>query len=427
MKVLRSSYFYVFISVLWLFSCDPSDDEFKDIIETPEKSAFLELEIEESLLSYNSDLWIIITNDEGEVLNDSLIESGGKIAFIEHQNEISDYLGIYFFKVFNDTKHYRAEGILGIERNTSLSFDKNWDSNDPEIGIVDVEITNFPNTYLGINLLAVSNTQGFAHKGSEIIDSDPYDLVVDTMKFKMSIVKENDTLLIGNSFKDNDPRYLRISGVNDGEFYTFDFDEDFIPYEHIVTHEAPESEGFTIEAFVLGYKGQSLFYNSMRWTSWSYRFTQFGYIDGFDANKTVYSVHGYQGYDEVGFVKKGGIVNSSELELPKYSLSITDTTFSNFDYSYTRSLAYRRAEWRTKDISSNMYIYEDLSNRCKQFSELPTDMSTRYDFIDLNNLEFVKSQFIENLGGYDYSLYFGEMYSNYPQENDFSYYKVVLR
>lgn len=427
MKFFNLTLLYLLSFSLLFYSCASPDDELVDIVETPDEPAYLELEIDESLLSYNSDFWIVLTNDDGEILTDSLIRTGGKVDFIEHVSEISDYLGIYFFKIFHESKSYSVEAILNIEKGSTLSFNNTWNHGNPEIGTVDVEITNFPNTYLGINLLATSNTQGFAHKSSETIDSDPYDLVVDTIRFKMSIVKENDTLLIGNSFKDNDPRYLKIEGVNDGESYLFDFVEDFIPYNQIVTHEAPPSDNFRIKSFVFGYKDQSSFYTSMRYTSWSYRFTQFGYVNGFDNYKTIYGVGGLQGYDEVGFVKRGEAVNSEELELPQYSVSITDTTFINFDYSYTRALAYRKATWTSEDRESNLYIYEDLTNKCKQLSNLPDKISSQYDFINLDKLDFVQCEFIENVEGFSYTNYFGEIYSNYPQENEYKYYLLSIR
>ena len=420
MKYLNRSFIKLLVLLIFLYSCDSGND---DIIDA-DKSAYLELEIDQSIVSFDRDFWIIITNDEGKILSDSLISAGGNIKFKEHDNEITEYLGIYFFEVSNDSEYFSANGILSVKKNSSLRFDKTRDYGDPDIGQVDIEITNYPNTTVGVNLPVTTNTQEFTYEDAEIIDAEN-DLLYDTIRFKMSIVQENDTLLIGNAYRDNDPRYLKIEGVNVGDKYSFDFFDDFIPYENMVIHEFSSTERLLLSAFVFGYKNNTSYPISARLTSSDTRLTQFGYIDGFDSYRSSITIGKFDENGYTKYVKKGDPIKINELDLPEFSVKVLNGSFSNFDYSYARELSWRKSSWYGEG-NSIFYVYEDLNNPCKQLSRLPEKFSTLYEFIKLDKLEYIRSDFIENIGGYSYETYFGTYFSNYLEAEKFHYYLIQV-
>lgn len=418
MKFLRHTFHYLSCIVFLLYSCDSSEDV---LLET----AYLRLEIDESQLSSNTDFWVILTNDDGEVLADSLIEKGGPIEFIEHKKELSEYLGIYFINVVPDIKRYDAYGYLNIAKNSSISFDRIWQSRRPQIGKAEVEITNFPINYYHIDPPVANHTEGLSWRDTEIIDANQNDDLIDTIRFEMAIVQQNDTLFIGNSYKDKDLRYLKIEGVNNGDIYSYDFFEDFVPYEHVVTYEATQNEPFEIENYVVGYNGRFLLINSRRLNAWSQRFTQFGYVNGFDYYITFYGMRS-SGGRKTSFTKRGGAISTDKLDMPNYALEITDSSFIDFNFSHDQTLTYRKAMWQSEDNTSNFHVYENLISKSGQLKELPNEIQSRYDFIDLRSLKYVQSEFIENIEGYEFTNYIGAEASMFYQDIEYEYYSFRL-
>lgn len=416
--------FYVLLitSIFSFISCQKDEAEIPEVLE---ETVYFTLTVEQSFLETYLDQWIIITNEEGELLSHLHMTEEGVYNFTEHKNQLSDKLGIYLLGVNSKDNSFEMNGYLNIDQADGWYL--NYDQGDykQEVGIVEIKISNYPKVIIGTNVITISNSHGFAYKEALRIDNDIWDGIIDTITFTASIVKENDTIIIGNTCLDNDPRYLKLEGVNSHEKYEFDFFDDFTPYENIITYEVPSNSTGSIFSYTIGHKSNTKIDNSIRLTGGISRFTQFGYIDGFDSYKTILSIWDINEYSKISFSKMGGMANTKEFNIPDNNFTILNSTLGNFDYSFSGGFDYLNSQWTMikENSYSNFIVHESTNSSCRHLQSIPKEITDIYSFIQLSDLEYKTSNFTDNIEGYSYNQFISETFKNADKSQDYKWFE----
>ena len=404
---MRYNIFYLlFISITAVISLtNCSKDE---VVDPPEENIpYFSIKAEKLYLMYGHDHWVVVTNDKGEVLDFQNLTAEGDYEFIEHSNELSEELGVYLFSISDFNDIYSINGYLNIPRGDiwSLKTRKGYG----QYGIVNIRVSNFPSTWTDILLPANNNTGGFSYNGMEEIDLDPWDGIADTVIFPLPIIKDSDTLIITNALKDNDPRYLRISGVSPGQSYEFDFFEDFVPYDKIVNYQI-QDEGDLYYTFVAGIQSNDIHYLTFRYKTHETKFTQLGYINGFDFYNSTIKSKNYKGFSVVSFFKRGEPIDPNEIQFPQNDFQILNSSISNFSYEASEELVYRKSEWNKPSDRTYLTIYEKTSGSFKQLSSVPFEINDLYPYVKLSDLQYRQSEFFDVVENYSYEEFIKEKF-----------------
>jgi hypothetical protein len=162
--------------------------------------------------------------------------------------------------------------------------------------------------------------------------------------------------------------------------------------------------GFKNETFTNGYFLSSIFNN--------YSIPSIGYFEG------------YQFYLTSGIVRYAGTIPSfvtynkfgsipSSISFPNKTLSLSSKGLNSFDFSFNSSYTFRVNNWYYEETLPkskffSWYVHGDVA---AQKFNLPTELTSKYDFLKIEKLQYSASQFTQCLDGKLYKDHITEFFS----------------
>ncbi|WP_400073170.1 hypothetical protein [Zobellia russellii] len=403
----------LFLFTLFLAGCSKSEEKMlpenqqniniEEEPEAPEQvtETYFTLNVAPNWLSEDSiDNWIVIHDENGELLAHKSFANGITLTFEALQKEVTDIIHITTLNVVTSTdltKEYRLESHTGIPKNSTWNFKKSVLSKlpltpNPKVGTFDIIVENLPNIhrhYLsGINVIsnAISEittsdlqpTHWKLHiKNTNLHEQDHYILI---------ILDENQSL-----------KYIELEHIQDQETLHLDY-SDFNDFDDYLNIELPTITKSDPAVYMLKDENettQSLFtlshyFNSAYWFK-GLDFIKIGYLDQYATYDVGISLD--LGDYTYSYQKKGP--KTDVLEIPaKPIITYDDSSIYNFSFATTTEYVSKTNFW-TSDLDQNTNsntlwtVHSDSSSESNiNFKKLPDDIMDSHPDLNINSMIF---------------------------------------
>ncbi len=318
---------------------------------------------------------LLLTNDTGNIIETDSIERGNSYVYEMPKGTLEGSINVHFIGF--------GAPFNGIESHLEVNKGANWVLKDrlrfTTIGEATVTVTNFPKPRENFLPVATNSRERLAVQGVD--GTGDSEVQFDNVVFTINLVQDQDTLLIGNAYQDGEARYIRVNDVRPGDELTFDFYEDFIPYETSVIFEA--SEMVRTGSDVFGHKaGAEPQIISSRYDSQTdENVTQLGYMEGYDYYTTF--VGTYEDFVQKQFFKIGAPATASEIAFLASAPVIQDDSYTNLSISNANEFQFGTATYTKESGERFVVTFPCPLNRDLLLTSLPEElMQERSDLFD---------------------------------------------
>lgn len=254
---------YIFLFTLFLTSCSkteekmfPENQQNTNVEEEEEEEpggvpeqiteTYFTLNVAPDWLSEDSiDNWIIIHDENGELLAHKNFANGITLTFEALQKEVTDIIHVTTLNVVtstDSTKEYRIKTHTGIPKNSTWSFKKSVLNTlpltpNPKVGTFDIFVENLPN----IHRHYLSGINNISNAISEITTSD-LQLAHWKLHIKNTDLHEQDHYILIILDENQSLKYIELEDIQDQETLHLDY-HDFNDFDDYLNIELPT--GFT--------------------------------------------------------------------------------------------------------------------------------------------------------------------------------------
>ncbi|WP_298534873.1 hypothetical protein [uncultured Algibacter sp.] len=403
---------FVFLSLLTLlfYSCSSNDDntqnpEIKGETEIPEEEktpipeVYFSLNVDNEWLNESTiDSWIIIHDENGNLLNYSKYKNGANLTFDALANEITKNLTISTLnikKTESNQEIYTIDTYPDIPQKSIWNFKKppapNSLTENKVIGKFSVKVDNIPGVQK--HTLSCDNRIGGSN-GNITIGSNPKLYMLNINEVNLF---ERNNYILTILDNDNNLKYIWLNNVQDGDDLNLDY-SDFNQFDSYLNIGLPSTQRigirvYTMEKDVNATSGVYTLDHNFNSAYWGLRqdFVKIGFLDIFKKYKLSFTVD--LGNCTYNYGKNGN--KPENLIIPsKPELTIQDTSIENF--SFTTSLSYMRqvSRWKTPSEIFNNTGFETswtISSDSKSelnFYDIPEEIKNAHPNLDLNSTKY---------------------------------------
>lgn len=404
----------IFLLTLFLTSCSKTEEkiisdnqENPDIKEEPEvpeqvDETYFTLNVATDWLSENSiDNWIIIHDENGELLAHKSFANGTTLTFDALQKEVTDIIHITTLYVVTSTdltKEYRLETHTGIPKSTTWNFKKSVLNTlpltpNPKIGTFDIIVENLPN----IHRHYLSGINNISNSISEITTSD-----LQPTHWKLHIkntdLHEQDHYILIILDENQSLKYIELEDIQDQEILHLDY-SDFNEFDDYLNIELPTAVTKSDPTVYMlkdeKESTQSLFtlshhFNSAYWFK-GLDFIKIGFLNQYATYDVDISLD--LGDYTYRYQKKGP--KTEVLEIPaKPVITYDDSSIYNFSFATTTEYVSKTNFW-TSDLDQNTNsitlwtVHSDSNLESNiSFKKLPDDILDSHPDLNINSMIF---------------------------------------
>jgi hypothetical protein len=311
--------------ILMLFSCTQSDEP----AITQPTITLLTFKQDTSTPTNNTDDWIFVTDESGNLLDIKQFEAGQPVVLSSNKLKADQKVNVTIFQ-YSDT----TDEVLFFYSYLGMTLSQNWIykkiSPRPtftEGGKFTLAFSNYPasNKYFFIS----TNDNNLTGAGSPPSWDLPLPSIFPT---RLSI----------STYRDNVPVYASFY-VASGDTYSFDFLTDLKPMEHTLSYDVTDAILFSVDINAFDYGATPNYPQGHIIANCSSTGEDLivGWPDGFQTYKTNVSAvypHAYKAYYKLG----SGATTTPFLDLP---CSIINSDYKNFDFTVAGDYQMRNSRW----------------------------------------------------------------------------------
>ncbi|MFH6602939.1 hypothetical protein ACEZ3G_05580 [Maribacter algicola] len=342
---------------------------------------------------YNwTDRWIVIHNQDGELLDYRSFKKGDSLDFegslenSKHTNTLS--ITTLNYRPGKEGGNFHSLGtVTGIKKGTV------WDWTDD----IEPTITDPPNSaqyQIRITIHNIPNVQHFLISSQFDITSiagSPFYQETNILEIGGARLQKDRDYLISVRDGNDEIKYLWFEVEDPTSNITLDYN-DFQDYDYIIEIELPEYEGYNLG---VGAKNKSHNYarfldinreddgNQVRSTA------KLGYLDGYDTFQT-YLYFDYDKDVRYSFYKYGG--RPTNINVPPYPQFQAENN-SIYNYNFTTNVEYywNTSYWIYTDLeqdNTTRYSISGKSEGAPIIGTLPDQIQEKFPHLNLDNLEY---------------------------------------
>ncbi len=358
--------------------------------------------------------YFFISDDLGNVLDVKPIEAGKELKLVTSKLLNRVNLTLCRLSKSPSQESHVLSTFLSLPTNSEpINFKATDFQFSNPIGSAKITVTNFSGSASSV---VISNGQDWYLNRNEHATSmvaDGSQLVTEIKLF------ENNSEIIICSLKGSEPVYRRLTGVKPGENISVDHN-DFLTYSNRIGLNLTTPSSSSIMGFKQGNlkRGHWVFSRS---NALSLPFL--GYLDGFDNYLTNLSFGIPNG--SVIYSKLGSLPTSIDLTAP--TLNISSKDINNFEFKYSHGYSYRVSIWRYGDLTDpnqNTFDWFVRGDQPDQKVNLPEEFLTKYNFLQVDKLEYSQSRFVR-CTGCSYNSFVKEFFSG--EKDKFERYEYFFR
>lgn len=251
------------------------------------------------------------------------------------------------------------------------------------IGSAKITISN----YTGLtNSLIVSN--GFDNTSTLNGFVKPEELNNKILTTEVGLIQNNSEIVLTGLRKSNtsgyDKVYFSVKGVNINDNIEID-------YNNFMSYSKKLDVNFTgtLSGSIMGFKGSNK--DRGHWlftTSFVSSLTYLGYLDGYDNYLT--SLGSYKTNMSSSYSKFGSLPSSITFSEP--TLNVTSKDINNFNFVFSEPYTFRTSSWFYSE-NNNYFSWYVRGEKLGQKIKLPEEILSKYNFLKIENLEYVGSTF----------------------------------
>ena len=387
----------LFSLALLLISCS-GDDSPNEILEVPVPELYFSFKANND--TSESENWIIIHNENGELLDYKSFEENDYLEFKTQNPLLTDNISITLFTYskINGNKLHAITTTTGVDKG-SIWDDENKPitegATDVLIGSFNFALTNFHK----IEWLNISNENGEmggglsgSENGSVWTYSDSDYTLYEKNNYMFTIVENN-----------LDSKYYYLQDIQDGDNISLDYSE-FKLFDSYLNINIPINSSYLM--VLLGFEDyQDYFDGNGYMLSQIFPFNnddvnqnpiRIGYLDRLNKYMTQFSVY----FDNYTYNYKKYGAKPNEIIVPDNStFSITNNSVQNFEFStnvnfikYTSYWSYNTGTWNS-DWVENVWKVESPTNLYHNIGNLPDEIFQLHQQLDVNSLEYFRTDF----------------------------------
>lgn len=377
-----------------LLACENEDD-----IENAKETSLLTLSVDPSYPTDDSDDWIIVNSEAGDLLAYMPFESNQELEILTDKPILGKLTITYLnYLPFEEGKNYSMKSFTSIEKGKHLvvgGLTKTEISGSINISVSDVH--SYQNTHLTTRF----GTQ-FGGSISWDINNSVLDLQSSTFTGASKYIS---TVTSGNMY-----RYKVLDNVRPNETYDFSFD-DMIPFEEKATFIFPEAK--FVSLFVYGSDPElASTPNSflLDWRLISNPGTAIvpEYINVLTNYRTELAVY-YEGYS-YSYVNQGSIPDDLSTWPQQSDFGVNEKSLSNFSAATSKPFVWLMARWGYSDIPNKTAVSWQVSSPSPNFriKELPAEIIGAHPALTFDNFNYQGSTFYTQSPAYE--LFFGKTF-----------------
>ncbi|MBT2162268.1 hypothetical protein [Zobellia barbeyronii] len=361
----------------------------------PVSVIYFTLTVDASTNTKETEDWIIIHNDTGEILDFKSYEAGDVLTFESLETEVTNKITVsHLRRILNLTEDgYFIQTYTDIDNGSNWKFTEGTAINlTPSIGTFDINITNIPSRSTKIPH-AVSSLEHipyqFVYAGS-LINSSYVDFRINNIDLR------TETDIIVSIMDDNfDMKYRFVNDVKVGDAYNFDYSE-FMAFDSSLIIDLPATtKTLVYDVFTINENTLRKGYHLNSYGYWSYGIPdkiKLGYLNKFNNylsdiiltfDKTQYR------YISIGPKPESLIIREDLFFTPENS-SIFEFTFTtNVD-----TIIRKNNSWYTSTGKHNIdfaYLRWSITSPGHDYpviGEIPDELKKMYPAMKINDLKY---------------------------------------
>lgn len=379
----------VFSIAMFLISC-ASDDSIPELYFTYKANTD----------TSESDNWIIIHNENGELLDYNKYEENDFIKFETLNPLLTDKISVTLFS-YSQTN---SDTFHGIKTTTGVDKGTVWDDKprlinegkrNTSIGDFNFTLNNFPS----IELLNISNENGEIGGGLSGTGSNG----LWTYSASNYTLYEKNDYLFTIAEPILDAKYYFLEDIQDGDDISIDYSE-FKLFDSYLNIDIPSNTTYLL--VLLGFEDYQDYSISEGYVlnqifpfdrnDLNQNLLQIGYLDRFTKYRTQFRVN-FDNYT-YNYLKNGSKPN--EIIVPKDpTFNINDNSLQNFKFSTDVNFVKYVGKWsystgiRNTDWIVSTWEVESQTNLDHKIGELPKEIIMSYPKLKINSLEYFQTDF----------------------------------
>ncbi len=425
---MKITYSLTLIFILFLFAnCSKSenpnpkpDDEIQidSITKEPKSEVYFTYNVDSKVDTSNSENWIIVHKDNGELLDFRPYEGGDKLVFETLENQLTENLMITTLLVNdnNDKKNYFHRTFMEIPKGSVwTAVSQTWEEStrNPITGSFNLTVTNAP---IILNLV-VSDSNGLLASCLCNNNSTP-----------VYIPDSVGEILVTVNYVDGNTRYAVIDDIQQGSNVILDYGS-FTPLDKKLEVSFPPNG--RAEGYILAFEEeQNPSLLTGNWLSGpldsqngiiNYKFNM-GYLDRFKN----YITHFEFSTDEYSYNFNMLGEEIQKIEIPQnLSISIQNYSIESFQFSTNATYKKRISYWSSNNESAYVSYRVFSSNTFSgKIGEIPQDIIALYPDIDIIQLQYDQTTIL--LDNESYSEYIEKLFvthEGFGNEQAYTFYK----
>lgn len=405
----------LFLFTLFLAGCSKTEEkifienqENPDIEEEPEvleqvNETYFTLNVAPNWLSEDSiDNWIIIHDENGNLLDYSKYKNGDELSFEAINDSVSENLRIttlsYFKYTSEEKRNYYLNTYPNVPKNSIWNLKILSSTGDallenPIIGKFNLKVDNIPG--VKIHTLSVDNRINNQSANIKISESNSqyYQLNINEID-----LTERDNYFLSILDGDNNLKYIFFDNIQNGENINLDY-QDFKDFDSYLNIDLPPQQYLKLYPTVLAYPEYTTQTNAVYTFNHPYDssywnlgldFIKIGYLNEFKKYEIRFelSLDGYS----YNYVKIGSKTNN--LSIPEMP-NITYKDYSIYDFSFSTNTEYHRKtntwKYNSDNSSTTWSIFSDSKSNLN-FNHLPEEITNTYPDINIDAMKFNRSE-----------------------------------
>ena len=366
---------------------DPKPDE---PTEPADEIYFSYYDDPNEFIGYSTDGWIIIHNQDGELLDYKSFQKGDSLEF-ESSAEKLKTTNTLSVTTFNYTLGNSGESYHTILTETEIGKGSIWDWTDEfESTLPKPPITNGYSISITVN--NVPNTQHYdlTSQSEGFIVGDSFYREIDTLEIWTTLYQDK-TYLLSIRDGNDDFKYQWVELPDPIGDITLEY-SDFLEYDHVIEVTLPEYESYVasvnaknksenyVGGFIISHEGAGRQIRSI---------AKLGYLDIFDTFLTSFNFH-YDEHTRYSFYNVETRPTKIDVPLdPQFQAEHNNL----YNYSFTTDVQFYRhiSSWVYEDLNQTNRTRYSLAGKFPGTSilgELPSEILEKYPNLNLENLKY---------------------------------------
>lgn len=402
MNSIRAVIFILVSIFLILVSCSKSESPSEPPEIIPQQEVYFTFNVDEEFDTSESDNWLIIHDDNGNLLDFEPYESGSELIFEDLETNVSDKLIISNLSIRPATGNelYHIQTYVDINKKSQWKLQSPSDNSTSNvIGNFKLNINNIPGSQSDVQF-SISHAKGQIGWSSTISSNNPGQ--VDLKIENLELTESNDfmiSIIDGNW----DIKYYMVEDVKSDDIFNLDY-SDFSFFDNTLTISLPSNTTFH-RHHVYSYDSQLGIsrgyllndYRSSAFNSQILNELKLPYLNAFSNYRTevVVGLDNYV-YSRIIYGAKPENINIPE----NLSLVVNNESIQNFSYSVNfNNIIMKSNTWnsssgvRNVDHSETTWIVLSPGSEFPVLGDIPQELKNQYPNIRLSELNLKSSLF----------------------------------